>query len=126
MDDSFYLSASSYSEAEHRSESYRWIAGLAEEKAADNIQLPEILPESPKVVCDYFDPRPVVDRYDAWRDLNRNNGRRRRRFDRVLARMSPDPYFSVIVPVYAHPRRARRHDRQRDRSDLSVLGTGPG
>jgi hypothetical protein len=103
MDDSFYLSASSYSEAEHRSESYHRIAGLAEEKAADNIQLPEILPESPKVVCDYFDPRPVVDRYDAWRNLNRNNGGQRRRFDRVLARMSPDPDFSVIVPVYAPP-----------------------
>jgi O-antigen biosynthesis protein len=68
--------------------------------AGDSIQSPEIVPESPEVVCDYFDPRPVVDRYDAWRDRNRDNGRRRRRFDRVLARMSSDPYFSVIVPVH--------------------------
>jgi O-antigen biosynthesis protein len=70
-----------------------------EVEAGDSIQSPEILPESPKIVCDYFNPRPVVDRYDAWRDRNRVNGRRRRRFDRVLASMSPDPYFSVIVPV---------------------------
>jgi hypothetical protein len=48
MDDSSYHSASSYSEAEHRNESYHWISGLAEAKAADNIQSPEILPESPK------------------------------------------------------------------------------
>ena len=74
-----------------------------EVEAGDSIQSPEILPESPEVVCDYFDPRPVVDRYDAWRDRNRDNGRRRRRFNRVLACMSPDPYFSVIVPVHDPP-----------------------
>ena len=45
-----------------------------EVEAGDSIQSPEILPESPQVVCDYFDPRPVVDRYDAWRDRNRDNG----------------------------------------------------
>jgi hypothetical protein len=64
-----------------------------EVEARDSIQSPVIRPESPEVVCDYFDPRPVVDRYDAWRDRNRDNGRRRRRFDRVLPRMSPGPYF---------------------------------
>jgi O-antigen biosynthesis protein len=68
-------------------------------EAGDSIQSPEVLPESPKVVCAYFDPCPVVDRYDAWRDRNRANGRRRRRFDRVLASLSTDPYFSVIVPI---------------------------
>src|SRR5262249_1160950 len=62
-----------------------------EVEAGDSIQSPEIPPEPPTVVCDYFDPRPAVDRYDAWKDRNRDNVRRRRRFDRVLARVSPYP-----------------------------------
>ncbi len=61
------------------------------------IQSAAPLSKPPEVGCDDLDRRPVVDRYDAWRDRNRPNDRRRRRFERVLAGMSPDPYFSVIV-----------------------------
>jgi GT2 family glycosyltransferase len=68
--------------------------------ARDGIEAAQTLAESPEIVCDYFDPRPVVDRYEAWRGRNVVNTRRRRRFDRVLARMGSEPWFSVIAPIY--------------------------
>jgi GT2 family glycosyltransferase len=50
-----------------------------------------------------FTPPLKVDPYEAWRRMNRDNPRRRRRIADALKPPGPEPRFSVIVPVYAPP-----------------------
>ncbi len=55
--------------------------------------------------CPYFTPPPPLDRYDAWLMANRDNPRRRRRWERRPPAGGPGapPRFSIVVPVYNPP-----------------------
>jgi GT2 family glycosyltransferase/glycosyltransferase involved in cell wall biosynthesis len=55
--------------------------------------------------CPYFTPPAVLDPYDAWLRVNRDNPRRRRRWDAALRSTAhgAQPRFSIVVPVYNPP-----------------------
>jgi GT2 family glycosyltransferase/glycosyltransferase involved in cell wall biosynthesis len=55
--------------------------------------------------CPYYRPPAALDPYDAWMRLNRENPRRRRRWDAAIRPTAPGsaPRFSIVVPVYNPP-----------------------
>jgi GT2 family glycosyltransferase/glycosyltransferase involved in cell wall biosynthesis len=50
--------------------------------------------------CRYFTPARPMDPYDAWRGMNRDNPRRRRRLEASMRPDGPGPRFSILVPTY--------------------------
>ena len=48
----------------------------------------------------YFTPPPRLDAYEAWRRVNRDNPRRRRRIEEALRPGGLLPRFSILVPTY--------------------------
>ena len=50
--------------------------------------------------CPYFTPPPRLDPYEAWRRVNQDNPRRRRRIEAALRPCGPRPRFSILVPTY--------------------------
>ena len=50
--------------------------------------------------CPYFTPPPRLDAYEAWRRVNQDNPRRRRRIEEALRPGGLAPRFSILVPTY--------------------------
>jgi GT2 family glycosyltransferase/glycosyltransferase involved in cell wall biosynthesis len=53
--------------------------------------------------CPYFTPPAVLDPYDAWLRVNRDNPQRRARIEASLRSPGAVPRFSILVPVYDPP-----------------------